>query len=239
MLLDHRLGHSGAERRDGNSAFRFADVIDVSPSISSTAVRRPVRLTVHIIADEAKHRASMARLIFAAGHHAEVYNEPAELVEHHPGAGIVLVHDSGELSAAIVCRALAKNALWLPVIGFGSDVDASRIVAGMKAGAMDFLVGPITAESMIAKLIECSAEAKAIANHREQQAIARSALERLSERERQVLDLVVAGLSNKEIARRLGISPRTVEIHRKKMMDKLGATSGAHAVRIGIDALSR
>lgn len=179
----------------------------------------------------------MARIIFAAGHHAEVYNGTEELIKHHPAGGIVLVHESRQLGAAVVCHALTLNALWLPVIGFGAEVDASRIVAGMKAGALDYIVGPVSAGTMIAKLQECAKEAQVISEVRSRSAAARAVLAKLSERERQVLDLLTAGLSNKEMARSMSISPRTVEIHRMKMMGKVGATSGAHAVRIRIDAL--
>jgi len=237
MLLEDRLGHASFGQQSVNDAFGVRDVIAGSFGISSPAAGSSVRHTVHVVADEAQQRAAMARLIFAAGHHAEVYNDAEELVEHHPTSGIVLVHEAGRLGARFVCPALANNALWLPVIGFGAQVDASRIVAGMKAGAMDYLVGSLTSGTIIAKLQECAKEAEAVAEVRGRQAAARSVLARLSERERQVLDLLATGLSNKEMARSLGISPRTVEIHRMKMMGKIGATSGAHAVRIRIDAL--
>lgn len=237
MLLEDRFGYSGFEQQGVADAFGFEDTIaDFSDSASSSS-GLSARHTIHVVADEAQHRAAMARMIFASGHHAEVYNDAEELVEHRPTAGIVLVHESGKLGASVVCRALSLNALWLPVIGFGAEVDASRIVAGMKAGAMDYFVGPISPGTMLAKLRECAREATAVSEMRGRQAAARSVLGKLSDRERQVLDLLATGLSNKAMARDLGISPRTVEIHRMKMMGKIGATSGAHAVRIRIDAL--
>jgi len=237
MLLEDRLDHAGFERQNIDGALGVCDVVAGLSGMSSPATTSSVRYTVHVVADEAQQRATMARMIFAAGHHAEVYNDAEELVEHRPTSGIVLVHEAGRLGAPIVCQELAKHALWLPVIGFGVDVDASRIVAGMKAGAMDYFVGSLTAGTIIAKLQECAREAAAVAEVRGRQAAARSVLTRLSERERQVLDLLADGLSNKEMARTMGISPRTVEIHRMKMMGKIGATSGAHAARIRIDAV--
>lgn len=237
MLLEDRFGHSGFEHHSVNDAFGFRDVVANSNDTLLPASGLSARHTVHVVADEAQQRATMARIILASGHHAEVYNDAEELVDHHPTGGIVLVHESGKLGASVVCLALSKNALWLPVIGFGIEVGASRIVAGMKAGAMDYLVGPVSAVTVIAKLQECATEATAVSEIRGRRAAARSVLARLSDRERQVLDLLATGLSNKEMARELGISPRTIEIHRMKMMGKIGATSGACAVRIRIDAL--
>ena len=238
MLLEDRLGHAGFEQQSVDDAFGARDVNAGPGSAFSPAAVSSARHTVHVVADEAQQRAMMARLIFAAGHHAEVYNDVEELVEHHPTSGFVFVQETGRLGAPVVCQALAKHALWLPVIGFGAQVDPSRIVAGMKAGAMDYLVGPISAGTIVAKLQECATEAEAVAEVRGRKAAARSVLGRLSDRERQVLDLLADGLSNKEMARSLEISPRTVEIHRMKMMGKIGATSSAHAVRIRIEALN-
>lgn len=236
MLLEERLGHSDFEQQGVVEACEFRDAITGSSDFS-TSSGLSARQTVHVVADQAQQRATMARMIFAAGHHAEVYNDAEELVEHRPTGGIILVHETGKLGAAVICNALTRNALWLPVIGFGAEVDPSRIVAGMKAGAMDYLVGPVTVGTIIAKLQDCAKEALAVSEIRGRKAAARSVLVKLSDRERQVLDLLAAGLSNKEMARDLGISPRTIEIHRMKMMGKIGATSGAHAVRIRIDAL--
>lgn len=204
-------------------------------NVSATAGQ--VRQTVHVVAGDASQRAAMARTIFASGHHAEVYTDAAELVDHHPTRGVVMVHEAGALGTAVVCQTLSAHGMWLPVIGFGAEVQADRIVAGMKAGAMDFMIGPISSGTMLAKLRACASEAQSVSEVRNRRAGARSALARLSDREHQVLDFLAIGLSNKAMARELGISPRTIEIHRMKMMGKIGASSSAHAVRIRLDAL--
>lgn len=238
MLMEDRFSHSRQEEqniadlREVHGTIAFSD--DISPPLS----RSSSRYTVHIVAEEAQQRAAVARMIFASGHHAEVYSSAEELVDHRPTAGIALVHESGRLGAPVVCSALSAHGLWLPVMAFGAHIDAGRIVSGMKAGAMDYLVGEMSAGTMLAKLEQCAIEAHAVFELRRRRAGARSALAKLSNRERQVLDLLATGLSNKEMARDLGISPRTVEIHRMKMMGKLGATSPVHAACIRADALA-
>ena len=234
MLLDGRFAHSGSEQL---SVAQVWDAVADTSDLQAPPPRLSGRHTVHIVADEALQRAATARAIFASGHHAEVYTDVAELVDHSPTGGTVLVHEWGKLGAASVCQALAQQGIWLPVMGFGIEIDASRIVAGMKAGAMDYIVGTLSVTTILAKLDECSRESTAVFEARDRRAKARAVLVRLSDRERQVLDMLATGLSNKEMARELGISPRTVEIHRMKMMVKIGASSSTHAVRIHIDAL--
>lgn len=195
------------------------------------------RITLHVVAEESQQRAAMSRLIVSAGHHAQVYSSNAELVGDRPTSGVVLVHDFGALCTAQACNALSNAGLWLPVIGFGEDISPSRIVAGMKAGAMDYLVGEICPEALLAKILQWGTEAEAVSSIQKRRAMARAALGKLTIREREVLDLLVTGEANKGIARKLEISPRTVEIHRMRVLAKLGATSAAHAVSIRLDAL--
>ena len=238
MLLEKRFDPCSVEPilAEGCSEFQgIANAVakqDFAPALPSLS-----RCVIHIVAEEPRQRAVLARMIFDLGHHAEVYSDAAELVHHQPETGIVLVHEAGKHGAAAVCQILTKHGQWLPVIGFGLDIAVDRIIAGMKAGAMDYLVGQPSPRELLTKLQECAIDAQAIFEVRSRRAQSRTALAKLSDREHQVLDLVVAGLSNKEMARELSISPRTVEIHRMKMMGKLGASSSAQAVRMRLEAL--
>lgn len=233
-MLYEQIGRSGVEHFDAGSALKYiAASRDAEPASEGMVFAQ----TIHVIAEEAWQSAEMAQKIRASGWDAESYKDVHEFLKHCPNEGIVLAHEAGACGAAAVCHALAQDGVWLPVIGFGETVEAERIIAGMKAGAMDYLIGPFFSARISAKLQECAEAAGAISQVRCRRSAARSALAKLSVRERQVLDLLAIGLSNKEMARQMGISPRTVEIHRMKMMGKIGVTSCAGAVHIRIDAL--
>jgi two-component system, LuxR family, response regulator FixJ len=236
MLFQERIGHCDFEEQRTAYAFQPEEALGASNGPWSSE-NVPAIHTVHVVANDAEQKALVERAIFASGHHAKGYRNTEDLIKRRPSEGIVFAHESAEVGTSVVCQALSTNALWLPVIGFGSEIDASRIVAGMKAGAMDFLIGAVSAETIAVTLHECAIKGKAVSKIRGRRAAARSVLCKLSHRERQVLDGISAGLSNKEMAQDFGISPRTVEVHRMNMMGKIGATSIIHVVRFRIDAL--
>ncbi len=113
---------------------------------------------------------------------------------------------------------------------------AQNIVAAIKAGALDYLALPIKPDQLLRTLSKLEPEAEEFALARRRVIEARNRIESLSGCERQVLEWLSAGSSNKVIARELEISPRTVEIHRANMMAKLGAQHAAEAVRLKLEA---
>jgi FixJ family two-component response regulator len=129
-------------------------------------------------------------------------------------------------------QALSEHGILLPVIFLTGHGNIPMSVRAIKAGAVDFLTKPVTRE----KLMECVRSAMQagermfiqLANNQE----AMSRLANLTEREREVMVLAVAGHPNKEIARRMGISHRTVEIHKSKIMSKTGAANLLDLARI-------
>jgi len=129
-------------------------------------------------------------------------------------------------------EALSEHGILLPVIFLTGHGNIPMSVRAIKAGAVDFLTKPVTRE----KLMECVRSAiqagermfARLANNQE----AMSRLANLTEREREVMALAVAGHPNKEIARRMGISHRTVEIHKSKIMSKSGAANLLDLARI-------
>lgn len=195
------------------------------------------RTTLHIVCEDSRTRAEQARIIFALGHHAEVYGGLDELLAHPPHEGVVIAADDGEPGmAADLIRRLGEHGVWLPVVLTAHEPKTEQVVAAIKAGVLDYLLLPFEMGSFARRLHAILAEAGQYAERRRREVEAQLAISLLSRREREVLELLSAGCSNKDIARRLAISPRTVEIHRGNMMTKLGAGHAADAVRLWIDA---
>jgi len=195
------------------------------------------RTTLHIVCGDSRSRAEQARIVFALGHHAEVYGELDELLAHPPHEGIIIAADTGNAGmAADLIRRLGERGVWLPVVLAGHEPSTEQVVAAIKAGALDYLLLPFEMGHFARRLHAVLTEAGQYAERRRREVEAQLAIALLSRREREVLELLSAGCSNKEIARRLTISPRTVEIHRGNMMTKLGAGHAADAVRLWIDA---
>jgi two-component system response regulator FixJ len=195
------------------------------------------RTVLHIVCGDSRSRAEQARIVFALGHHAEVYGELDELLARAPHDGIVIAADTGEpgMAAELVHR-LGERGVWLPVVLTAHEPKTEQVVAGIRAGAIDYLLLPFEMGTFARRLHSILAEAGQHAERRRREVEAQLAISLLSRREHEVLELLSAGCSNKEIARRLEISPRTVEIHRGNMMTKLGAGHAADAVRMWIDA---
>jgi len=124
----------------------------------------------------------------------------------------------------------------LPVIFLTAHGDVPMAVSAVKAGAVDFLQKPFRDQELLDKIQEALA-----ANHRNQAARAdrdeiRNRIDSLTRREREVMELVVEGKANKSIARELGISQRTVEIHRARVMEKMEVRSVPRLVQLVMTA---
>jgi FixJ family two-component response regulator len=195
------------------------------------------RITLHIVGGDSLARAEQARTAFALGHHAEVYADLAELLERPPCDGIVLAADAQRPGAAKqLIDQLGGHGFWLPVVFTARAPQIERVVEAIKAGAIDYLELPLEMGRFARRLDSILSEAGEHAEKRRREIEAQHAVSLLSRREREVLELLSAGCSNKEIARSLAISPRTVEIHRGNMMAKLGAGHAADAVRLWMDS---
>lgn len=191
----------------------------------------------HIVAITSAARAEQARLCYALGWHAEIYSNSDELLAVAPAGGIAVVEDIAERGGvADVMKRMAAHGFWLPVIATAAAPDPHRVVEAVKHGALDYLALPLDPSRFAAALRRTGHEAATLGAQQCRAVEARGRLARLTGREREVLELLAAGASNKLIARELRISPRTVEIHRANMMAKLGAARAADAVRLRIEA---
>ena len=195
------------------------------------------KATLHFIDSSSRHRAELARIGFALGHHSEVYGELSELSVHPPREGIIVARDSAEEGGvAMILERLGRLGIWLPLIAVDTQPRPTRIVEAIKAGALDYLSLPLDPERFGRCLTRIAKEAEDFGESRRRMIEARDRISSLSCREREVLDWLAEGSSNKVIARELEISPRTVEIHRANMMNKLGARHAAEAVRLRLEA---
>ena len=191
---------------------------------------------LHVVEADMNVRAELFRLGLSLGYHCEIYADFNELATHPPRSGIILLRDrpeDGGIGFAI--DRLINLGIWLPVIAMDSQPAPGRIVQAIKDGALEYLSLPLDPERLTACLSRVKNEAKAVSDIRRRTVHSRTRLATLSCREREVLDALANGGSNKEIARELKISPRTVEIHRANMMGKLGAKHAADAIRIKLE----
>jgi len=124
----------------------------------------------------------------------------------------------------------------LPVIIITGHGDIAMAVGAMKAGALDFVEKPFHEETLLASIENALKQAEQADRQNAQSAEAQRSFERLTPRERDVLEQLVIGRPNKVIAYELGCSPRTVEIHRARIMEKTGAQSLSHLVRLSLAA---
>lgn len=197
------------------------------------------RIVIHVVHSSPRMRAQLSRTIFDLGHHAEVYADIGELAEHLPRTGMILAADGGEdgeHEIVALIEAMNLRGVWLPVIAMAAEPALERVVSAIRAGALDYLAQPLVPEAFAAAIGRVSRAAENHSEQRRRAAQARLRISMLSNREREVLDRLAEGFSNKAIARELDISPRTVEIHRGNMMDKLGARHAAQAVRLALEA---
>ena len=197
----------------------------------------PHRKKLHIIDASSRARAEQSRTAFDIGWHAEVYSDIDEMMERPPEAGVVIIRDnqaSGGPQALVRC--LARKGMWLPVITTDESPRPGRVVEAIREGALDYISLPLRPERLRQALTQIEDELQTRQQTRERMLEARKLVDALTVREGEVLDLLAKGMSNKMIARELGISPRTVEIHRGKMMMKTGASHAADAVRIWLEA---
>jgi two-component system response regulator FixJ len=194
---------------------------------------------VHLVDDDAAVRRSVGFMLKTSGHRVEAYESGIELLKGSSrlddGCILLDIRMPG-MDGLEVQQALHDRGVSLPVIIMTGHGDVALAVKAMKAGAVDFIEKPFEKESLLAALEEAHRRLtqKEATNDRARDAAIR--LQALTAREKEVLDALTRGLPNKTIAYDLGISPRTVEIHRANMMDKLHVRSLSEALRIAFAA---
>lgn len=188
---------------------------------------------VHIIDADPNRREQIARSIFGLEYHAEIYESFDELRTNCRAKGLIF---AGQEEESSVLTAMRGGRCFLPVVFYGETPEIGEVTDVMRAGALDFLVWPVCDRDLARKLQRYISDGEKLQNLLDEHKVAKRRVSSLSKRELQVLRGLVDGGANKSIAVDLGISPRTVEIHRANLMRKLSAKSPANAVRIAIYA---
>jgi two-component system response regulator FixJ len=199
----------------------------------------PADVTVHVIDDDEAARHSLAFLLAAAKISVKTYESALafldRLAEVKSGCIITDVRMPGMTGIELLHK-LKQLGVAVPVIVVTGHADVPLAVEAMKIGAADFLEKPFDDEALLHAVRSACSEQGSKDRHRAERAEIDSRLATLSNRERDVLQGLVRGLANKQIAFDLGISPRTVEIYRANLMTKMQASSLSDLVRMALIA---
>jgi two-component system, LuxR family, response regulator FixJ len=197
----------------------------------------PSDATVHVIDDDEAARHSLAFLLGTAKISVKIYESATaflnSLADVKSGCIITDVRMPG-MSGIELLRKLKELGIDVPVIVVTGHGDVPLAVEAMKIGAADFLEKPFDDEAMLQAVRSACNQQRSNDMHKAERAEIDTRLATLSNREREVLQGLVRGLANKQIAFDLGISPRTVEIYRANLMTKMQASSLSDLVRIAL-----
>jgi FixJ family two-component response regulator len=194
--------------------------------------RTPV---IHLVDDDAAVLRALRRLLAAGGHRCEAHLTAEAFLARHdpeePGCAIVDLGlpgmDGFGLQERLSAGGIARPVIFLTGIG---DIPAT--VRAMKAGAVDFLTKPVDGANLLSAVEQALARDSAARAVRAEGDAVRLRLARLTPREREVLEGVIAGRLNKQIAGDLGTAEKTVKVHRGRMMNKMGVRTVADLIRV-------
>ena len=199
----------------------------------------PESRLVYIVDDDEAFRDSLRWLLEAAGYRVAAFaSAELFLASFQPGAGVCLILDvrMPGYSGLELQEEMARLGHAIPIIFVTGHGDVPMAVNAVKKGAFDFIEKPFKDQALLT-LIENAASLNVSAFQDEAQRLSAVArLATLTQREHEVMELVVAGRRNKQIADALGISVKTVEVHRARVMEKTGAASVAELVQMTLSA---
>ena len=195
----------------------------------------PSSPTVFVVDDYAPGRRSISRLLRAAGFVVAVFASAQDfLAQYDPGVWGCLVLDLAmpAVSGLELQGILAEKGSLLPIIFLTAHGDIPKSVGAMKQGASDFLTKPVNDEDLLAAVRVAVEKDRAIRQEQAELSEIRERLVTLTPREREVLDYVISGKLNKQIARDLGTVEQTIKVHRAHVMQKMKVQSVAELVRL-------
>lgn len=191
--------------------------------------------TVWIVEDDKDARFALVSLAESVGLQAQSFSSGEEFVAHWSDdlrGCVVSDFRLPKMSGLELLEALVERASELPFIMISGHADVPIAVSAIKQGAFDFLQKPVVFQEALDRIQAAMAEEQKRFEARQQALAAEDAVQRLTEREAEIMELMVAGKKNREIAKKLKISERTVEIHRARVMQKMGCGSLAELARM-------
>jgi len=191
--------------------------------------------TVFIVDDDPAVRDSLQRLVESVNLHAQVFAEAQSFLDQYqraqPGCLLLDIHMRG-FDGLELQEHLRRAGITLPVIVVSAHGDVEKVVRAMKAGAVHFIKKPYKAKVLLAHVHDALELDARVRQAAAQQAAAMQRLQALTPREREVVDLLVTGMPSKLVALQLGLSRKTVDVHRSHIMMKLGVDSTIELARL-------
>ena len=195
--------------------------------------------TVYVVDDDAGMRKSLGMLLDSAGLSAEPFESAKAFLagfDSRRSGCLVLDIKMPEMSGLELQEHLVKAGITIPIIVISAHADVTSAVRAMKMGSFDFIEKPYAPEKILDKIQEALDFDQQNRAEREWRASVQKLMQAVTEREREILDLVVAGKPSKQIASELGITVSTVDNHRAKLLKKLKAETTADLLRITLSA---
>ncbi len=190
---------------------------------------------VYVLDDEETVLSVLGRTLRRAGYQVATFSSPKRFLEEallDPPCCLVLDVHMPEINGVEIQARLAASEQPPSIVFISGAADVGTTVKAMKAGAIDFLAKPFETKELLAAVEVALGRAQERLTERAAAAQAQALLARLTPREREVCELVVRGLRSKEIAEELGAAVKTVNIHRSRIMSKLGVTTVVELVRL-------
>jgi FixJ family two-component response regulator len=190
---------------------------------------------VFVVDDDLSVRDSISELLEIAGYNVETFHGAEEFLEictPDTNGCIILDVNMPGMDGPGLQMELVRRKLLLPIIFLSGQGTIPLTVRAIKAGAMDFLTKPVKSSILLTRVQEAMEKLSVLRKQTEVSQFIDGRMALLTERESEVMQLAVAGYTNKEVAQRLGISYRTVEIHRSRIMQKTGAQNVLELARL-------
>ena len=200
--------------------------------------REPQQM-VYVIDDDEAVRDSMGMLLESADLPYRCFDCAERFIDEHDGSQrgcLVLDIRMPGMTGLELQQKMAQIGSSLPIIFITGHGDVPMAVEAMRQGALDFLRKPVSEENFLERIVDALDRESGNWHQKVDRELMRQRIDSLTLREREIFELVAEGLANKAIAARLGISERTVEVHRAQVMKKLDARTLAQLVRIHLQA---